>query len=185
MWVLKTVLLKQDYSETCVLRPPYGTTKSGLILQVVFYQRYKFIEMQVYVPTKMVLYDRWSLITAVLKHRFHCTHFDISPCYMMLHDMTWYYMAWHDVTWHDMTWCYITWHDAAWHDMLHDMTCCYMTWHDVTWHDMLHDMMVHDMTWYYMTWHDVTWHDMMVHDMIHKLKFFDEWLLNAIILQFL
>ncbi len=39
--------------------------------KVILYNKY--IEMYVYVPTKMVLYDRWSLITEVLKHRFHCT----------------------------------------------------------------------------------------------------------------
>ncbi len=40
------------YSETCVLRPHYSLTKSGLISQAVFYWRYKCIEMWVHVPTK-------------------------------------------------------------------------------------------------------------------------------------
>ncbi len=40
----------------------------GLLWEVQIY-----IEMYVYVPTKVVLYDRWSLITVVLKHRFHST----------------------------------------------------------------------------------------------------------------
>ncbi len=61
------------YSETCVLRPPHGPTKSGLIWQVVFKWRYEYIEMMVHISGKGVLYDRWSLSAVVLKHRFHCT----------------------------------------------------------------------------------------------------------------
>ncbi len=41
----------------------------GLLLEV------QILEMYIYVSTKMVLYDRWSLITVVLKHRFHCMCF--------------------------------------------------------------------------------------------------------------
>ncbi len=51
----------------CFKTTPWAT-KSGFIWQVVFYRRYKYIEMYAYVPTKVVLYDRWSLITVVLKH---------------------------------------------------------------------------------------------------------------------
>ncbi len=33
----------------------------------------QILQINVYVPTKVVLYDRWSLITVVFKHRFHCS----------------------------------------------------------------------------------------------------------------
>ncbi len=66
------LLHRWKYSENCVLRPPIGPQKVVLFDQRTFIRGINMQKCRFMFLLKWS-YGRWSLITVVLKHKFHCT----------------------------------------------------------------------------------------------------------------